>query len=302
MNTPEHSVNRRACQEQTRKNHAQPTTHGSTKRKTGTMHRAGRAPLPRRGPSQEQREIGPVGLLRTSRQRLRDPVEDRAELTMVDADDDRAARVHPSRLGPAPRDHGEVLDVERDEQPSFVRGERQQLLVGEAVELALLVRGAHVVAGATQRTGDAWTRDVRVEKQLHRASGAGSDTHTADGYERKLLFKLLDRPAVFGDGHVDLLGKPLVVAERQANLALTGRTALRHALDRSDVPVGIDDLPYVERGPDHPRATLPVRAARRDRRGTAASGGRLVNRVGRGLWRPRPPERLVVRGRAVALA
>ena len=82
---------------------------------------------------------------RTGCKLVSDSVEDQAELAVVDADHDRAARVGTSCLSPAACDHGEVLDVERDEDPSFGRSDRQQFLVGEPIELALFVRGPNVV-------------------------------------------------------------------------------------------------------------------------------------------------------------
>ncbi len=196
---------------------------------------------------------------------------------MVDADHDRAARVRPSRLGPTARDHGEVLDVERDEDPPFAGSDRQQLLVGEAVQRPLLVGGADIVAALAERGGDAPCRDVRVEEQLHRASGARLHIDTADGNERKFFFELLDRPPVFGYSRVDLLGKHLVVIKRQFDLALVGGAALRHPLDRPDVTMRVDDLPHIERSADHPRTPIPVNTTESDSRETAAGDTSVVH-------------------------
>lgn len=43
---------------------------------------------------------------------------------MIYADHDCASCVMPTSLGPAPCDEREVLDVERDEYPFFLRGKR----------------------------------------------------------------------------------------------------------------------------------------------------------------------------------
>jgi hypothetical protein len=48
---------------------------------------------------------------------------DRAELAVVEPDDDPQTSVCPARLRPAPSDHREVLDVEGDHHPSLLRSE-----------------------------------------------------------------------------------------------------------------------------------------------------------------------------------
>jgi hypothetical protein len=52
------------------------------------------------------------------------------------------------------RQMGEVGDVERHENPPLGAGEFQELLVGGAVEVALLVNGEHVVLALSQRRAD----------------------------------------------------------------------------------------------------------------------------------------------------
>ncbi len=81
-------------------------------------------------------------------------LQDRAELAVVDAHHDRAASVGPARLGPAPRNHGKVLDIERDEHSLFFCRQRQQLFVSAAVQLALLVGGPDVVTSITNKSYD----------------------------------------------------------------------------------------------------------------------------------------------------
>jgi hypothetical protein len=75
--------------------------HSTAPRPSAT--RETRPPLP--APSEEQSEIGPAGLSRTGGELAGDRIEDRAELAVVEADHDRTARMGPSRLSPAARDH-----------------------------------------------------------------------------------------------------------------------------------------------------------------------------------------------------
>ena len=217
--------------------------------------------------AEEQREIDPIGLLWAGGEGAGDDLEDRAELAVVDADHDRAARVRTSGLGPAARDHGEVLDVEGDEDPLFGRGDRQQLLVGETVELTLFVRGSNVVALVAERRGDAPCRDVRVEEELHGASGARSHIDTADGYEREFLFELLDRPPVLGDGRVDLLAKQLVVVEGQAGSDARWRSRPRPCSRSTRCRDG-----RRRSATRRARSPSPTRAAPSPRRGTRSPG------------------------------
>jgi hypothetical protein len=76
---------------------------------------------------------------------------------------------------------------------------------------------------------------VRVEEDLHRASGACSDICAAHGYEWKLVFELLDRASILGYRSIDLLWESLVVAKGKSELTLSGRSPFDKTLDRPDV-------------------------------------------------------------------
>lgn len=105
--------------------------------------------------------------------------QDRPELTVIDPDDDGAALVRPTRLRPAPRDWWEILDVEGDHHPAFVRGEGEEVLVDPAVQPALLVRGPDVVTPLSQRFGYPAARQVGIEHQPH---GYGTARTSMNGY------------------------------------------------------------------------------------------------------------------------
>jgi hypothetical protein len=94
---------------------------------------------------EEQRDVAPVRMAWAGFERRGDGLEDHAELTVVDTDYDGTAGMVTSGLRPASHDHGKVLDIERDEDSRFRGGERKQLLVGDAIELALFVGGPNVV-------------------------------------------------------------------------------------------------------------------------------------------------------------
>jgi len=132
---------------------------------------------------------------------------------MVDSYHDGASGMPPTGLCPAAYDDREVLDVERDEYSVFFCCQREQLLVAEAVELALFVRGANVVASLAKLDCNTPSGDVSVEKELHETSGARSDVYPADFYEWEFFFELLDRTSVFRYRRVDLLWEPLIVVK-----------------------------------------------------------------------------------------
>jgi hypothetical protein len=65
---------------------------------------------------------------------------------VIDADDNPRPGVASAGLGPPPSEHREVLSVECDHHRALLNGELEQLLVVQPVELALVIRGAHVVS------------------------------------------------------------------------------------------------------------------------------------------------------------
>lgn len=92
--------------------------------------------------------------------------QDESELGVVDADDQQAAGVRPSRSRRFGGDPGEVPDIEGDHDPSLAGRECKKLLILPTVELAFLVRGTDVML-LPQGGCDAAPGDVRVEEQLH---------------------------------------------------------------------------------------------------------------------------------------
>jgi hypothetical protein len=93
-------------------------------------------------------------LVRPGRQAPVDGAEDGAERAVVDTDDDDQSGMRSVGLGPAAGDVREVGDVEGHHDPVLVRSHFQPRLVRGAVELALLVSGAHVVVSSAQSRGD----------------------------------------------------------------------------------------------------------------------------------------------------
>jgi hypothetical protein len=157
-----------------------------------------------------------------------DHAQDESELGVVDADDQQAAGVRPSRSRPFGRDPGEVPDVEGDHDPSLVGRERKKLLILPTVELAFLVRGADVMLLA-QSDRDAASGDVRVEEQPHGLSVADGDR-----VDRRILaLELSDRSLALGDRGVYLVRKLGVVGERQPDLWLRQTGGGRHLARRA---------------------------------------------------------------------
>jgi len=141
--------------------------------------------------------------------------QDESELGVVDADDQQAAGVRPSRSRPFGGDPGEVPDIEGDHDPSLVGRERKKLLILPTVELAFLVRGTDVML-LPQGGCDAAPGDVRVEEQLHGLSVADGDR--VDRWV--LALELSERSLALADRGVDLVRKLGVVGEREPDLWL----------------------------------------------------------------------------------
>jgi hypothetical protein len=206
----------------------------------------------------EAGEVLPTRMRGRRGQRALDRAQDDAELAVIDADHDRQSGVPLPALRPAPGDAREVLDVEGDHDPALAARQSQQILVGPAVQLALLVRGKDVVAGLAQRARDSRPRDVGVEEKAHRAL---LPRRWVDAYERVLRPQLKERPTVQRDRLVDLVRKALVIMEGEPDRPLADGAFGGHRLDRPQVAMGLDDLPNVECRADHPGATVEVIAA-----------------------------------------
>lgn len=103
-------------------------------------------------------------LVRTLFEGTLEQPEEVAELVLADADDDRAAGVRPALAGPAPSKHGEVPDVERDDDPPLVRAKRKDGLIVDAAKCGLLCDRPHVVAPLPKHRGERPGREVLVEE------------------------------------------------------------------------------------------------------------------------------------------
>lgn len=66
------------------------------------------------------------------------------------------------------------------------------------------------------------------------------------------------------DRRVDLVAEVLVVAECEPDLKLARASPGGHLLDRAEITMGVDDLPNIQCGPDHPGPTVPVVASKGD--------------------------------------
>ena len=156
-----------------------------------------------------------------------DHAEDESELGVIDADDQQAAGVRPSRGCPFGRDPGEVRDVAGDHDPSLFGGEREQSLVIPTVELALLVGRADIMLLA-QGGRDPARRDMRVEEQPHVLLIADDDR-----VDRRILaLELRERPLVLRDRRVNLVRELGVVSEREPDLCLGQVGCGRHLAGR----------------------------------------------------------------------
>src|SRR6202142_2334144 len=84
--------------------------------------------------------------------------------------------------------------------------------------------------------------------------------------KRELVPKLLYRTPVFCDRRIDLLWEALVVGKGQVDAPRVGAPAIDHALHRSNVAIGVHDLPNVKGCTDDPCAALPVGSPESDPR------------------------------------
>jgi hypothetical protein len=108
--------------------------------------------------SEGDRQVDPGRLIRSLGQQVSKPLKDRSELIVPQGPDEDAAGVRPARLGPVPKERREVTTVAGDEDPPLRGRERENLGVGEALELGPLAQRQDVVALLAERAGDAATR------------------------------------------------------------------------------------------------------------------------------------------------
>jgi hypothetical protein len=187
--------------------------------------------------------------------------EDRAELAVIDSDDDRAAGVRACRLRPAASDVREVLDVESDHDALLVGSQGQERLIGPAVKLALLAGSADIVAIGAQGFRDSGSGKMGVEQEAQRALRPIGRMNADEGVFGLELGK---GTAIERDCLLDLLGKALLVGERKTDRPLAQVALGDHCLNRVEVTTGVDDLPDIQRRPDHPGAAIEVLSSEGD--------------------------------------
>ena len=140
-------------------------------------------------------------------------------------------------LGPAAHDHGEVLDVARDEHSFFFCRERQQLFVSERCPTC----APRQRPGRRDLRSRSGTATLCAEMCASRKSLTKCLAPAQTGFEGTemngiFLFELLYRPPVFGDYGVDLLGEHLVVVAAPAGSGAHWRTNLRPCAPPSRCP------------------------------------------------------------------
>ena len=86
------------------------------------------------------------------------------DLPVVKTDDQDATGVVPRLACPFLKQWCEVANVERHENAVGGRSHRQNIRVSEPLKSDVLVKGQHVVSAFAKCLPDAFSRDVRVEK------------------------------------------------------------------------------------------------------------------------------------------
>ena len=126
---------------------------------TGAWLSLGEAAVEDRG------EFVPVLLVWSELEPALDAARDQRELAVVDAVDEDDAGVRALRSRPVAQNPREVGDVVCDEDPLLARGERENLVVVQALERALLIERTHVMAGLLEPASHVGPGDVGVEQQ-----------------------------------------------------------------------------------------------------------------------------------------
>src|SRR5687767_8649937 len=119
------------------------------------------------GRSERDAQVSPCLRVGSLGHELPKPPKDRAELVVSQRPDEDAAGLGSPRLRPHPQQGREVSAVTSDEDALLSGGERQDLRVSEALQVRSFGQRQHVVTIVAQRTSDASTRQVRIEKQAH---------------------------------------------------------------------------------------------------------------------------------------
>lgn len=212
------------------------------------------------------------------RDRGLDHAENRAELAVINADEDRATGMLPSRFRPSLSYYREVAHIEGHQDALFVCRESEETFVaptveGATVEGAFLAGRPHVVTVCAQHRGDAAPRDMRVEEEPH----AGHlPRHRYGVNAGELRMERLGPLTTLRDGGVDLLRKTIVVGKGKTDLPLGEVGLTDHSLDGVEILIGAHDLPNVQSSADDPGPALPIGATEGDT-GEEASAERLIS-------------------------